>query len=347
MSDWIDQKYIGEISHRLQKFKRKDSRLYNFRCPICGDSSTNKSKARGYLYAKKGGFFYKCHNCGVGMNFGNFLKNIDKLIYDSYVMERYKEGETGRKPHKTPQKINPNFFGAPSFSKKNEEDRLLDKILTSLNKLPESNLAVKYAKNRKIPVEKYSKLYYIESIADIEQLSEKYKDRIIGKEPRLCIPFYNEKHKLIAITCRALGDERLRYVTIKIDEDAPLIYGIDELDFNKRIYVVEGPIDSLFLDNSIAVAGSDLKKVQAILPKDKTTLVFDNQTRNKEVVKIMEDSIDLGFNVCIWNQMKTTEKDINDMIMSGLSKQEIVKIIDDSTYHGASAKLALTNWKRC
>jgi transcription elongation factor Elf1 len=347
MSDWIDQKYIGEISHRLEKFKRKDSRLYNFRCPLCGDSSKNKTKTRGYLYAKKGGYFYKCHNCGSGMNFGNFLKNLDKSVYDNYVMERYKEGETGRKPHKTPQKINPNIFSTPSFSKENKDKRLLDKILTPLNELPDDNIAVQYAKKRKIPVEAYSKLYYISNIADIEQLSEKYKDRILGKEPRLCIPFYNERHKLIAVVCRALGNESLRYVSIKIDEDAPLIYGMDELDFNEDIYVVEGPIDSLFIKNSVAVSGSDLKKVQGLLPKEKTTLVFDNQPRNKEVIQIMNNSIDLGFSVCIWDQNETIEKDINDMVMSGLSTKNVVDIIKKSTYNGAAAKLALSNWKRC
>ena len=75
--DFIDVKYISLLSSRLSKFKKVKPHLYNFRCPICGDSQKNKNKARGFLYRVKTNTNYKCHNCGVSMSFSNFLKEID------------------------------------------------------------------------------------------------------------------------------------------------------------------------------------------------------------------------------------------------------------------------------
>ena len=94
--DFIDVKYINLISARFQKFKRVKNNLYNFRCPICGDSQKNKSKARGYLYQVKNNTNYKCHNCGINISFSNFLKQIDVEIHKQYSFEKFKEGHTGK-----------------------------------------------------------------------------------------------------------------------------------------------------------------------------------------------------------------------------------------------------------
>ena len=92
----IDSKYIGLVSSRLIKFKRVKSDLYNFRCPICGDSKKNKTKTRGYLYTIKADVNFRCHNCGASMTFSNFLKEIDPIVHKQYVFERFKQGSTGR-----------------------------------------------------------------------------------------------------------------------------------------------------------------------------------------------------------------------------------------------------------
>ena len=63
--DLVDSKFIGLVSSRLQKFKKIKTDLYNFRCPICGDSQKNKSKTRGYLYSVKEDVNFMCHNCGA------------------------------------------------------------------------------------------------------------------------------------------------------------------------------------------------------------------------------------------------------------------------------------------
>ena len=82
--DFVDVKYINEMSHRLSKFKKVKNNLYNFRCPICGDSQKHRNKARGYLYGVKADVNFRCHNCGASMTFSNFLKQIDSTIPVSY-----------------------------------------------------------------------------------------------------------------------------------------------------------------------------------------------------------------------------------------------------------------------
>ena len=111
---FIDVKYVALVSPQLQKFTKKKESLYNFRCPYCGDSRKRKDKARGYIFKVKNDLVFKCHNCGVGRTFTNFLKDQNQILYDQYVLERYKEGLTG-KGSNTP---NPTFnFQEPKFFK--------------------------------------------------------------------------------------------------------------------------------------------------------------------------------------------------------------------------------------
>ena len=168
----------------------------------------------------------------------------------------------------------------------------------------------------------------------------------MGKDPRIVLPFYSENGELIGVSGRAINDSPLRYLTLRFRDDMPLIFNLNKVDRTKTIYVTEGPIDSLFLPNSIAVAGSDFKKIPEDI-KDNAILVFDNEPRNKEIIKKIEEVIDLGYRVCIWNDKRITEcKDINDMIMSGLSESEVVEIINRNTVSGLSAKLQLVEYKK-
>ena len=340
MSLFVDLKYLRLISSQLPLFKQKNNNLYNCRCIICGDSSTKKNKARGYFYAVKNDLFYKCHNCNASMHFGSFLKQFNGLQYSQYTLERYNEGLPSNKPH---QKIEDKFkMEEPVFQKK--EERLLDKLLDRLDTLPEDNEAVKFCVKRNIPLEKFHNLYYIKNVKDIVQLNEKYKETIKTDEPRLVLPFYNTNDELIAVTCRALRNESLRYVTVKIKEDELLAFGLDKLDKDKTIFVVEGPIDSLFLPNCIAVAGTAFTKLDTLnLPKDKVVAILDNQPRNKDVCKILNKMIDSQYKVVIWPQ-SLEQKDINEMVLAGKNPADIIK---KHTFQGLEAKIKFTEWKRC
>lgn len=339
MSLYIDLKYINYISSRLPLFKRKSDYLYNFRCTICGDSSTKKNKARGYFFKVNNDMFMKCHNCGVSIHFGTFLKQIDQMLYSQYAMERYANGAAPNKAHKTPQLT----FKEPVFEKKS----IIDELFERLDKLPEDHIAVSFCHKRKIPTDKFKQLYFIDNIKKVEQLSDKMKDRIKSEEPRLVIPLYDAKLQLAGITCRALGNESLRYVTIKIKSDELLVFGRESLKPEKHIYVTEGPIDSLFLPNAIAVVGTGFNKLEQLeYPKDNMTIIVDNQPRNKEVCKVIENLIEKNYNIVIWPQ-SINEKDINDMVKAGKTPASVKSMIDKHTYNGLQARANFYAWKRC
>ena len=325
------------ISNRLPLFKKKKDNTYNCRCVICGDSQKNKRKMRGYFFAYKTDLRYKCYNCDISLSFGNFLKSQDAIMYSQYSLEKYSEG------HNKSANVVPEFkFEAPVF--KNDDEKLLDRLLDRVDALPADHEVVLFCNSRKIPKEKQKQLYFINNIKDIVQLNDKYKESIQGEEPRLVLPFYDNNNQLSGVTCRALRGEALRYITIKVKDGVPLLFGIDSVNKSKPIYVVEGPIDSLFLDNAIAVGGTSFGKLNETgLDKDKLIVVFDNQPRNKEVCKLIEKNIELGYNVVLWPQT-IAEKDINEMVMAG---HNVKKIIRDNTFNGLTAKMKFIGWKRC
>jgi hypothetical protein len=335
MSYFIDTKYLNMVGNRLPLFAKKKTDLWNCRCIVCGDSKTNKKKARGYFYRQKNDLYYKCHNCLVSQHFGTFLKNLDSTLYQQYVFERYSQGENGPKAHTHAEKFI--TFTPPVF-----ENNLLDKIAIRLDKLDETNEAVQYCVKRKIPQEKFSQLYYVASVKDVMKIAPQYE--IKTEEPRLLLPFYNDKGTLVGMTLRALRNESLRYIIIKLVENEPLLFGMNDVDKTKPITIVEGPIDSLFIPNSLACAGTSFGKLETLdLPKDKITIVFDNQPRNVEVCKIVEKYVKLNYRVCIW-PCNIKEKDINDMKLAGI---DVINVIRDNTYQGLMAQFKLIEWRNC
>ena len=335
MSLFLDQKYLTLISNRLPLFKKKKDGVYNCRCVICGDSHKKKSKARGYFFNNKNKLMYKCFNCDASMYFSSFLKTVDVNLFNDYSLESFIEGKplSNTKPEMV--------FEEPQFKAK--EERLLDKLLDRLDSLPEDHEAVQFCMNRKIPKRVFSKIYFIDNIKDIVQLNNTYKESIKTEEPRIVFPFYDEEGMLTAVTCRAIRGETLRYITVKVTQDKPLIFGLDSVDKNKDIYVVEGPIDSLFVENAVAISGTSLDKISfTSLEKDKLIVVFDNQPRNKEVCKIISKTIEKGYRVVIWPQT-IQEKDINEMVLVG---KNVTKIIKENTFGGLTAKAKFVGWKR-
>lgn len=339
MSMWLDHKYIGTLSVRLEKFSRKGEYTYNFRCPICGDSQTNRSKARGYIFASKGGMFYKCHNCQAGMSLGSLIKHVDPNLYKEYCMERYTSGETGRKAHKTH-----NFIFKPVVFESRRKEDPFKGILTPLKKLDESHEAVKYVKNRMIPESRYADLYFVDDSTKLRAFIPDQEDKIVTDEPRLVLPYFDEDNELVGLSGRALRGEKLRYLTLRIKEESPMLFNMQSIDKTQKIYVTEGPIDSLFLPNSVAVGSANLKYAGNHLPKESLVLVYDNEPRNKNVMHELRSAITEGFSVCIWPKTYR-EKDINDLVKNAkLTSDEIIETINKNTFCGARAALAFTTW---
>ena len=328
---YIDTKYLNIISPYLQQFKKKGDDLWNFRCPYCGDSHKSRTKARGFVFRKKNDLFFKCHNCGTGASLGNLIKTLDSKTYKDYIMERYKKGVETRS---SPQ---PEFkFNAPVFRKKG-----ILKGLKSIQDLSDDHPARQIVERRKLPVESLSDLYLCESFFKFTNSIIKGKFPSLGGDhPRLIIPFRGEDGEVFAYQGRAFGNEQPKYITIKIDADRDKIFGLDKVDKSKPILVVEGPLDSLFLDNCIAVAGADFSSMEGDL-----TVIYDNEPRNKEINKQIEKTIDQGKSVCLWPDTMVC-KDINDMIILGYTKEEIQEIITNNTFSGVAAKLRFANWRR-
>ena len=334
---YIDQKYINLCTSRVEKFKKVRDNLWNFRCPICGDSRKHKNKARGFVYRKKASFFYKCHNCGVGLTFNNFLKHIDRGLYTEYRVEKYKEGETQGNtpiPDKSPFK-----FEAPKF------DKSMNKHLDNLSKfsdLEEGHPALSYVQNRKIPKEHWDKLYLADKFYEWSNsiFPEKFKSINIDY-PRLVIPFFDKSGEIFAYQGRAFGKEEPRYITLKIVSEKEKIYGLERINYDSHVYVVEGPLDSLFIDNCIAVAGADLNLLE--LSPNSTTVIYDNEPRNKHTVERMFKSVDKNYHVVVWPQ-DLKQKDINDMYLSGI--KDVKSFIDEHSYQGLEAYLKINQWKK-
>jgi len=325
----IDVQYLYNISSRLDRFKKKSRNLFNFRCPYCGDSKKNKSKARGFVYAVKNEYFYKCHNCSKGTTLGKLIEHIDPQIYKQYVIEKYKSG-------------NNNTIQEPEF--KFEPVKFDDKTLkdlTRFDKIPNHPAYKMFIENRHLK-DYHDKLYVTWHFYDwVNKLIPNKFPNVKEDHPRVIIPFLDVDNKMFAFQGRAFGDEEPKYITIKLDENKRRIYGLDRLDINKTIYITEGPIDSLFLPNAIAVAGSDLEIKNL---KRKAVYVFDNEPRNREITQKMEKLIEKNYNICIWPK-SLKYKDINDMVMSGMTPVEIRSIIDNNTFSKLSAHQQLVNWK--
>ena len=321
--DLVDSKFIGLISPKLQKFKKIKPNLYNFRCPICGDSQKSKSKTRGYIYGIKQNTNFRCHNCGASMSLNNFLKKVDPFIQKQYAMEKFKDGFTGRNFVVE----EPEFkFIAPEFSPK------LD-----LPKASENDAARLYLEKRLIDPKIFN---YTPTFKKwVNTLVPNKFDSITYDEPRIIIPLIYE-NQLIGFQGRALGPNSVKYITIMLDDDAPKIYGLDKINNEFPVFVTEGPFDSTFVSNSIAMCGADgdVRKWGI----DDPVWVYDNEPRSNEIVKRISNTIDRGEKVVIWPN-NINEKDINDMI---LARHDVMDMLKSCTYSGLKAQLQFNTWKR-
>jgi transcription elongation factor Elf1 len=342
MSIPVESKYVRLISSRLRNFKQKNTNLWNFSCPICGDSQKNLSKARGYVFPKGNNLFYRCHNCGVSTSVGNLIKSVDESLYKEYVLERYKSGESGFSNFKSPTFDIP----SPRFDKLDKQK--VFEHAEWVDKLPSEHFCLVYCEKRQIPSNILNKLLFTPHYKQFcDSLIPNHGKQLLD-DARLVIPFYDEYNELIAVSGRALetSDKTLRYVTIRTNEsDKKLIYGMDRVNLKESVKVVEGPIDSLFLKNCVASGDANLIITADEISSDKKVLIFDNEPRNKEIVKMMQNAIRLQHNVVVWPN--TIEgKDINEIILSGKSQYEIEEIISSNTFRDIEAQLKFNMWKK-
>lgn len=331
-----DLHYCGILATRLDRFTVKASHPYkaNFRCPLCGDSKKSKIKSRGWLLERDNQLFFYCHNCYKSLHLSGFLKQYDNNLYNQYVVD---------------SKLNEYSPTTESFEPKPEKkaDINVDSLfkLKKVSQLAWDHPVKKYLNDRKIPSESHYKLFYapafkkwINSI-----LPNKFEDTS-KDEPRLIIPMRGKDKKIFGIAARSFKkNATLRYITIMFNERIK-VFGLDEVDFKKQYFVLEGALDSLFIENSVAMAGADLN-LNALDNIENAVFVFDNEPRNKEIHQKMEQLINKGLNVVIW-PADINGKDINEMILNGYPREKVEYIINHNFYSGLSGLLALKSWKR-
>ena len=342
--DYIDSKYVNLMSVRLRNFSKRSSELYNFSCPLCGDSKDQR-KARGYIYTKKGKTVFHCHNCSITMMFYKFLKEFDFQLYSEYNIEKFKDSRTPEEEK--------HYQDLQDFVGKMKKPVFMQvgplKGLKKVSQLKADHPCKKYVDSRQIPNPFHAKMFYCPKFMNWvnEVIPGKFSDEaLLYDEPRLLIPFFDKDKSVHAFQGRSLDPEaEVRYITIVNDDSKPKIYGLDDVDMMKKYYVFEGPIDSMFVPNSIATAGGDLVSTIKDFAKKNAVVVYDNEPRSKETRKKLDKAIINGYNVCIWPE-NLEYKDVNAMILGGLSADFVRYIIDTHTYKDLRAKLALNMWSK-
>ena len=337
---YTEIKYLNLLSVRLEKFKQKGDYLWNFRCPICGDSQKNKNKARGFVFQVKSKLRYKCHNCGASMTIDKFIEGEDPTLYAQMRMEKFEDSGKSQKNNQGVKKIKK---ASVAFAKR-MNDFHFEVIngplsaLTPIDKLNNSHPAREYLLNRRLPTES---LYYTETFQEwVNSLKSKTFPNIEYDEPRIVIPFIDRKGNVFGFQGRSLHPNGLRYITILLDEEAPKIFGLNRIDYEKTVYVCEGPFDSLLLKNAVAMACADLSSNNYL--GSNVVYVLDNEPRNKDIVGRLGKLIDRGLKVVIW-PTNLEEKDINDMVLSGYNPQELIQ---SNTFSGLTAQLKLKDWTK-
>ena len=335
MSSFVDVKYVNQLGMYLELFKQKSENVWNFRCPYCGDSQTNKTKTRGYVYLKESKYNFRCHNCNHGTTLAQLIKHVNVSMYNQYILETYGDRSKTRKTSNYKTKV--------TFNNSKTIAEL--KGLKKISQLPPGHKVKQYIVDRGLPPNTHHLMYYapkynkLVNTFEAVKLDEKYD------EARIVLPFVDRYGKLIGITGRSMKtNPSLKYINVSLDKSTSMIYGLDRADKSKKIYVVEGPFDSLFLDNCIAMGGADITK--DIINEFDCVIIYDNEPRNQQIVDKMENWIDAGVPVVIWPSNIPTGNDINDLVKSGMSKEDIMNVIDDHTYKALKAKSKLSEWRK-
>lgn len=266
------------------------------------------------------------------MSFSNFLKLQDPYLFNEFIVERYKANQ------------DINVVSKPIEEPVHQKKRLNLGGLECIADLPEDHPAVKYLMKRKIDSKHWNRLYFVLRFKkwELEWRKEKpvtFKD----DHPRLIIPFFDKQGNIIRLSARAFGKETPKYIYMKVAENASRVFGLDTVNKHKTVYVLEGPLDSLFIDNSIAVGSADLI-VPELKDFSKVVLIPDNQPRNPEVCKSIKKMVDSGYPVCLWDEY--WGKDINEMVLNGYDVNQIMNLIDRSKVSGLAAKMKFASWAK-
>ena len=333
---YTDIKYAGLIGHRLERFKVKSHQPYvaNFRCPECGDGN-KRNRTRGYMFTAEQSLRIFCHNCQYSASFSHFLRGMDEETWREYRAELWRERNADLVPSvpvtRDPEKP---VDEAPGFEPRD---------LASLDR---GHPTVLYATRRHVSEELWSDLYHADDSDEVHAFVGRRSNVTNRRVPRLMIPMRDRDGGLVGVTARdTTGEDGLRYLTCRArgHDDSPLIWGLDRVDEDRTVLVVEGPLDAMLLPNAVSAGGTNLSAVRRVLPDADLVLVFDNQNRNPQVCGIMRRAIGDGERVVVWPD-GLEAKDAGEMVDIGLEPD---RIIPQRTFYGPRAMLEFNRWRRC
>lgn len=357
--DYIDTKYIRLASVYLRNFKQKGNDVYQLSCPICGDSKKDKTKARGFIFEKNNVAMYHCHNCGNPdhRSLLRLIKFLSESLYTDYKFEKF--GAVMSENRRTKSNVMPDDIEAVYIDqelikidnlpmKRLASERLL-KVCTSLSLVDDDHKAVNYLLNeRKMARNDINKLFYLDDINKLTKQIDKYKETKFPSHDAILIPFIDFDGVINTIQLRVLSkNTKQRYLTLYLNDDkSKSIYGLNYIDKDKTVYALEGPINSMFLENAIAFAGSSQSNKLDYIKQDikELVLIYDNDYRiNPDVRQALDKSIQDGYKVVLYDNLIGAKEDINDIVIKyGWTKKQLMDYIKSRTFKGLNAKLELS-----
>ena len=341
----VDIAWINRLSYSLTRFKKVKTDVYNCRCPICGDSKKNKRIGRFYFYKKKQKMNVMCHNCGYSKSLFNFIKDQFPFDFEEYkketIFDSFKPRELTKIGQNRPTVTPVDDNTLEELSETHSVENVLGDCI-NMSDLPDTHFAKSYLLGRSFSEKELERLYFSDNFKSVAaKLNAESADKLPEKESRIIIPFVNEYGQVEMLQGRSLDPTaRIKYVSIKVNDEVEKVYGLYEANRDKTTYCVEGPFDSLFVDNCLASCDANLTRVDA------DVFIWDNQPRNKDVLKYMEAAIEAKKKVVIWPFVPKEKMDINDLIKKGVTREQLMKTIKKSTYSGLTARMKFMEWKK-
>jgi hypothetical protein len=304
------------MSYSIEPEFKKHENRYNAACPVCKEGKSLGKKKRLWYYPHSNTFH--CFNCNQTWSALNWIKKITGMSYEDIQID-----------------LSENDFSLDVFRKEN---------------------GISIFKRRELPDLPYDSInlfdpiqekYYSKSKPFQDALiciKDRRLDTAINKSPnlfisltdvihanRLCIPFYDRNKKVVFYQTRALDKSEPRYLGKAGYEKT--VFGIDRVDIDiPYIFIFEGPIDSMFVKNGVAVAGISLTKTQATqlaeFPFHKRIWVLDNPKHDETAKDKIEELREKKENVFNWS-IGSGYKDFNDWAcrenFDGVPYQDITK----------------------
>lgn len=332
---FLQRTYADMLGSRLEGWRVQAYSPYrsNFRCPICGDSQKNRHKKRAFIIENTGYLLFHCHNeCGT-IGFEKFLKDHHNDLYTAYRLDLIRNHYDDKVVEEPVIEVT--------------EPTVVDQL--NLDNFQVDREAFAYVSKRQIPEKYWDDIYYTTHYYRFinELISDKFPEQyneVVDK--RVVLPLRDFDGSIFGVIGRSLDPRNERkYLTVKFDEEKPKLFGLERVNSSQTIRVLEGPIDSFFIKNSIALAGTDGNPDQ-VFDRSQLVLILDNQPRSESVIKKYQKYIRMGYKMVIWPSY-IKGKDPNEMIESGeLTLNKLERLIQDNSYSGLMLDINFNNWRK-